>query len=443
MTSPGRKILRACVVQGGKVIEEQRLGDREALTVGTSPKNTFVINDPSLPKSHELFAVRGGVYELVFTEGMRGKISTEASPEPIDLADVKSSGRAEKHGAEYRLKLGEEHRGKVVIGDCTIIFQFVVPPPAPEKPKLPPAVRGSLLKSLDLPYTICLVAATLIEAPLLAVIYNAEPPKEITLETLDERWTQLIVPEFKPAPKKEEKVADKGTTATKEKQKSKAKADDGPVDEAEAAAKKAERRAGIRKEIQGKGILAILGTAGEGSEGGAVADVFGQGGLGGDLDSAFDGIAGVGLASGGSRTTRGGGTGEAASIGGLATAGGGDVGLGGKAERRVGEVKTAAPEVDGALDSESIAKVVKSRMSMVKDCYEKELKRDPGLAGKVEIEFTIDEEGRVTEATVASNSMSSDVVGTCIVGRIKRWRFPKPDGGSVTVMYPFIFTPSS
>jgi hypothetical protein len=39
--------------------------------------------------------------------------------------------------------------------------------------------------------------------------------------------------------------------------------------------------------------------------------------------------------------------------------------------------------------------------------------------------------------------MGSDAVGDCIISRLKRWRFPKPDGGSVTVNFPFIFTPSS
>ena len=51
--STGRKILRACVVQGGKVIEEQRLKERETLTIGSGPKNTFTLGEPSLPKSHE------------------------------------------------------------------------------------------------------------------------------------------------------------------------------------------------------------------------------------------------------------------------------------------------------------------------------------------------------------------------------------------------------
>lgn len=433
----GPKILRACVVQGGKVIEEQRLGRRESLTVGNGAKNTFVLPDPTLPKSHELIAVRSGGYELVLTEGMRGKISVDNNV--VDFAGLKAQGLLKRRGDFYHLPLNESHRGKVMLGDITLIFQFVVPPPKITKPQLPVAARGSILKSMDWPYTLALLGATLMIVPLVVYFQYAPKPAELTLDTIDDRWAKLIVPDRKPEVKKAPppKTEGEGSKAQATKQ---APKDPKDVEAAEKA--RAQRRGEIRKSIAGRGILAILGTVGTGAASGAVADVFGEGGIGGDLDSAFEGIAGVGLATGGAHTTRGGGSGEAASIGGLATAGGGKVGLGGKQEARVGSVETEAPEVDGALDSEAIARVVKTRMRMVKDCYERELKRSPALAGKIEIEFTIDSSGRVESARVSNNRMGSEAVASCIISRLQRWRFPAPDGGSVTVNFPFIFTPS-
>jgi TonB family protein len=439
------KILRACVVQGGKVLEEHRLRPKQSLTIGTAPKNTFAIADPSLPKSHTLFVHKGGHYELVFTEAMRGKVSPSGGGAPEDLAVLKGS-KAQKKGSTYHLTLQENDRGKVVMGDATIIFQFVVPPPVPAKPRLPAAARGSLWKSIDWPYAAALGIVFVLEAPVVIGFQYADPPRELTLDDLaGSRFAELIVPDYKPEEKKEvPKEKGEGASEAKKAQAKAKQSGDDDDNPSEQAAKKAARKEGIRKEIAGKGILAILGTAGEGSAGGAVADVFSSGGIGGDLDGAFDGIAGVGLATAGSgRTTRGGGTGEAASIGGLATSGGGNVGLKGKSERKVGAVKASAPEVDGSLDSAAIARVVRGRMRSIQDCYEKELKRDPNLAGKIVIEFTIGESGRVDEASVVSNAMGSSAVGDCIVGRIRRWRFPTPDGGSVTVNYPFIFTSSS
>ena len=79
----------------------------------------------------------------------------------------------------------------------------------------------------------------------------------------------------------------------------------------------------------------------------------------------------------------------------------------------------------------------------IKDCYERELKRNPKLAGKIVVRFTIDEEGRVTGAAIEDNTLGEKAVAACIISRFERFRFPKPDGGAVTAAYPFIFAPSS
>ena len=44
-------------------------------------------------------------------------------------------------------------------------------------------------------------------------------------------------------------------------------------------------------------------------------------------------------------------------------------------------------------------------MKSIQGCYNKELKRDPSLRGKVEIEFTIGENGRIEEALTVGNTM--------------------------------------
>lgn len=446
-----KKILRACIVQGGKVIDEQRFRKRDSLTIGHGPKNTFVLSDASLPKSHALFVVRHGKYELVLTESMRGKVSIVGTEQPVDIANLKAQGLLRRRGEYYCLPLTDGHRGKVMIGDITIIFQFVIPPPTPPKPQLPAAARGSVWARWDTTYVACYLICALSEMAFIGYLHTVPRPAQITLENMDERLVKMIMPDKKPEVKKPEKKL-----AENDKDKSKKKDDSKKTKAAEPKEERAERekeppskaqqerRAGIRKNIASRGILAVLGTAGAGSAAGAVADVLGEGKIAGDLDSAFEGISGVGMATpGGQRSTRGGGSGKEANIGGLATSGGGKVGTGGKAEAKVGSVQTGEAEVDGSLDSGQVAKVVQSRMRMVQDCYERELKRDPNLQGKIEIEFTIGEDGRVETARVSSNKMGSDTVGACIVGRIRTWRFPKPSGGSVTVNFPFIFAPSS
>jgi TonB family protein len=79
----------------------------------------------------------------------------------------------------------------------------------------------------------------------------------------------------------------------------------------------------------------------------------------------------------------------------------------------------------------------------VRYCYESQLMRYPTLRGKVVVDFIIDTGGRVSKVKVPTNTLSQsgakDKVGRCLIKFISRWRFPKPKGGKVRVIYPFTF----
>ncbi len=442
-----RKVLRACVVQGGKVVDERRLPDRATLSVGVHDSNTFVLQADGLPKSHVLFQIKGGAYELVLTAHMGGRVSVDDASEPVDIATLKSQGLVQKRGSYFVLPLTDKHRGKVVIGDSTVIFQFVTPPPEIAAPKLPESARGGFLQAIDWVFAAILLTVASIELGVIISMYFVELPKEVTLDTMNDRWAELIAPgkpkDVPPPPAaKTAKPEEKGEAPKEEvaKAEEEEKKPEPEAEKEQTPSAKEQRKNEVREKIRSTGLLAILGAAGAPGASGAVADVFAAGGLNSNLDSAFEGISGVGVAT--EANKRGGGTGASAKIGGLATSGGGQVNLAAKSEARVSSMKTEAPEVDGALDPAAVAEVVRTRKRMVQDCYEQELKRNPGLSGKIEIEFTIGVNGQVEEAFVSKNQMGSDAVGACIVGRIRKWRFPKPDGGSVTVNFPFIFTSS-
>ena len=168
----------------------------------------------------------------------------------------------------------------------------------------------------------------------------------------------------------------------------------------------------------------------------------------------FDGTTGVQVADNSTaardRRRVGKGRGKVAGIkdGDLRAKGGGPVDTGAKGtEVEVkGTVKVKKPSEafgTGVLDTNSISKVVGRRKGAVKSCYEKQLKRNPKLAGKVKVQFTILESGRVGSTRVMEDTTGDPAVGKCIANAMKRWRFPKPDGGSVTVAFPFVFAPSS
>ena len=96
----------------------------------------------------------------------------------------------------------------------------------------------------------------------------------------------------------------------------------------------------------------------------------------------------------------------------------------------------------GSIDREAIRRVVKSNENVIQKCYERSLDKKRDISGRVVIEFTIGEQGRVLGAKVANNELGDDgSVGNCIVLRLREWKFPEPPTDQeVTVKYPFIFS---
>jgi TonB family protein len=85
---------------------------------------------------------------------------------------------------------------------------------------------------------------------------------------------------------------------------------------------------------------------------------------------------------------------------------------------------------------------VKARLKAIQHCYEKELKRNPSLKGKVVVRFSIMPSGRTGDIEIEENTLGNDAVGACIRTAIRGWTFPfKPDD-EVPVAYPFVFSPA-
>jgi outer membrane biosynthesis protein TonB len=53
--------------------------------------------------------------------------------------------------------------------------------------------------------------------------------------------------------------------------------------------------------------------------------------------------------------------------------------------------------------------------------------------------WRINRNGQVSSVRVAKTTLNSAKVEGCVLRQIKKWQFPKPDGGEVDVDYPFLF----
>lgn len=107
------------------------------------------------------------------------------------------------------------------------------------------------------------------------------------------------------------------------------------------------------------------------------------------------------------------------------------------------EVSIQPGVVRGALDKELVRRVVRQHLNEVRYCYEQALSRQPTLAGRIVVQFTIAPTGRVLVAALQSSSLGAPNVDTCVVSATRRWEFPQPRGGGlVVVSYPFQLAPA-
>lgn len=455
--TPLPKVLRIGVVQDGKIVQERLIKANEAVTVGESTKNSFVFPPTSLPKRYQLFQPKkGGGYILHFTDGMEGKISYKNAIVP--LQQLKQRGDAVRKGTDYVLPLSEGNRGKVTVDGITILFQFVPPPPEPLAAKGSMDFRPKLIDDDDPVFFGFLGLFTALATVLMIYVYTAEPVERVDIQEIPDRFTEVILeptdpPEDIEPPEPEidpdaegEKVKRDDADAPAENSGEKAKAE--PKSEAEKAAEAAARKAKAEAEVANNPLLAaIIGTRGESGADGKVQDVFGNDDFAGqDLDAALATVTGMDVASEATLKAKegaGGGTGRGtASIGDLkgGEVGGASVGSGPATAVKGGVKLGTADALLEEGDTASVQKVVRKYQGQVKYCYEAQLKSDPSLAGRVEVQFTV-ANGRVASASVFGNTTGSDALGKCIVGKVRRWKFPTEIQGDI--VYPFVLTPSS
>jgi len=135
----GPKVLRVARLEHGKVIEERVLSRRTDVTIGSAHDNTFLATG-SAPESARLFEVDGSAWVLHAKYATAGRVMLASGPRDVSECD--------------RIRLDDDARGKVQIGDTTFLFQLVPPPPVQPKPQLPLGVRGGLTSRIDWSFTV-------------------------------------------------------------------------------------------------------------------------------------------------------------------------------------------------------------------------------------------------------------------------------------------------
>jgi TonB family protein len=345
-------------------------------------------------------------------------------------------------------------------------------PPAATTVALPAELRSGFISALEPVFTAVMLASFLLHSAAAIFVKVVEPPAPVdSLEDLRRVVENLAPPPKVDVPKVPLPVDTTVTTGPgKGDDEPKPKGDGDGDAGGDTGAKKGKGgggggvgdRAALREQIAGRGILQLIGgRGGDGSGGGAVGSVFGAGSsISDDIGSALAGTAGVGVAGAGGggvtrRGTGGDGTGGdgsggglgggAADIGVLATGGGGKVDTGQKsAARIVARVRADDVEaVDGKIDRKVVKATLQRRADAFQACYEQALKANSKLQGKLVVEFTIGDAGKVIEARIVKDGLGNGAVNQCVLEVLRRLRFPAPDDGEVTISNTFVFQPGS
>lgn len=437
------RILRVGVILGGKIVEERLLRDRKDVTVGQSAKNTFSVPVEGLPRTWSLFTVQNDRYHLCFADNMDGRVSDGS--EVHKLAVLRGRG-AKRRGDAWVVPMKEGERGKIVVGEMTLLFQFVTEPPRQPKAHLPASVRGTLADRVDPMLAVILAISIIIHFGIALFAYSHDRVvKKRTTRIFNETFQRPTVAaeEFQlPKPEQAEKTEDGADKKAEEKaeKKGSAKGKKRRPDKTgdEGSGRSAEERIRLEEEARRYAEELLSDTFSKNGVGGGSSDRDARNDLGQAIDDINRSGAKVEVGGGTRRGTRGEGSGRIGTGDGPAVDGPGQTTTetAKKTRERVPRTRVSVgggrSDDDTTLNPDAVLRKIRTAyMSGLKRCHKDLLKRDPSAGGTVTLKFMVGESGRVVR--VKANGFDPGV-DRCIEQRAKSWRFgvPKDSDGDAT-----------
>lgn len=450
-----RRVLRIGVILGGKIIEERLIRDTSKdVSIGQSAKNTFSVPIEGLPRTWPLFATQGDRYVLNFTDQMDGRIS-DASGAVYTLDQLKASG-AQNQGGRWTVPVAPTARGKVSVGDLTLLFQFVAEPPLQPKPHLPASVRGTFADRIEPQLAVVLLisllfhmSGTIYFAWIRDRVVDQGRASKVYKRTFDrpvavsrDMFEQPVMPTAGEEPS-EEPAEEPAENDAPDKEPEKPKGDKGPSPEEKAAAAAAAAEAAkVRAQEDAAAAIAAVtrkNTSGRGMASAGPDDI---NVVEGEVQNLGDRIqGGEKVAVGGKKgnTIKGSGPGGAGGSADDNRTGPGTVTSGGGGPPKKGKINfgnAGGDKKTGSWDPTDVTnKIKRVYMSQLQRCHERALAGDPSAGGRVSISFRITESGRATGGDASGFSSSVD---TCIEGVMKAWSFNPPkdaDGDAFEAHY--------
>jgi len=429
------RVIEIAAVWNNTILALQHLKEGEVYR----PDAALPFPDGVLPHAgFELLRWEHGEALCRFVRGWRGTLRSQELSQNFD--DLLEQGSALPDEDEiHHFVLGGGQQVVVDVGPLTFIARLVAPG------------RSVVAHTdgLDAPFVGITSFTAFLAAAFTYVAATAPPAAAVQMYEIPDRFVQVVMETPTPEPALKLPVHKKNSG---EREGKKAKRDEGKVGKKDGAMERA-RGSKVAKALHDREVVKDAGVFGAMSDQGMDA-IFGTSGLSQDITGGIGGLIGhkgTQLGSNGLSSRGGGlgGGGEAEDLGGLGThgRGGGEMDYG---EADLGP-RSADPGIAsigngglivGALDASLIDGVIRRNLPRFRYCYQRELTKDPTLAGKVTVKFTIIGDGTVSAAMTKASSMQSPAVESCLNRVMMTLPFPEPNGGGlVLVSYPFVFSP--
>ncbi|MEZ4815225.1 MAG: AgmX/PglI C-terminal domain-containing protein [Bdellovibrionota bacterium] len=450
---------------------------RETITLGDGVKSTYIVTEAGIPPMFRFVEIKGSKVEVNLHPAM--KMSARINGHMYTHEDLMKSGKE-------KIELGPNDIAKVRIGNIHFFLMFVPDPP--------PLARGPVLDKDPVFWSF--FASTFVAAFLLMTyLMIFQKPIEGEVKEFPEKFRRILVMTYKQqqekleiqAPEKEAEKEEKKTgleekIKTPDAMQAQRNAKGGnegegkrtPGPEGKRGEQNAKNNTGVTvapkvkgpdskqpgpSKNNGKtakapskfGLLQSLKNSGLTSK---LAKMTGEDGGNDDLDKKFSGFGGGGMQSAKGVSPRGGlvGTGSGGGgneavigVGGLGTKGfgqgakgDGTGGIPGKGSALI-STESGGISVGAGLSKEEIDRVVKSHMNELEFCFQQAKQRNPDLAGKLALGWTILNGGVVAKARAKANSTGDAGLMECFMRRLQQWRFPSPPSGASAEVeyYPF------
>ncbi len=438
------------VSQSGKIRQFVIRNDGK-FTVGQRGDNDLTLFGQHFPKRHILFTQKNGAYLINVRPFIDGNIILDDST--LNIKDLIQHDILPRNGEDSLIKLTPQKHGLLTIGDAKIEFEF----------KQVQAKRHvgfntsafswqrAILKNLasDLLFKAIFLILIILNSFIIYALkdYEVNITAKFDIEKIPERLAQFII---KP-PEELLAVDNKTISGTIE--------DTGKEEKSEN--KDSQKSTGSSRKRGGKsqkrgnpaasaGLLGLIGGTGSSGKTSSIVDALVDKGLVADLNNIVGGGSHLKVTKGNSKNDEDPldqliGTGASGGIDDFLSSLEDDVpqvALTKKA--KVDLVKpnkiTGSKEALGHRTEQSIMNVVLARQGQITYLYEKYLKRNPNLRGKISIEFTIAANGFVISSRIVESTINHPELENDLLNLVRRLKFEPIPSGNVTTIFPFQFS---